>query len=158
MSTLNINQPIRIDSGITLGVARLRLTHADLTDADGSQSFTFNSLALGKGESVVPANARIMSCHLNLLEEFAGGSASAVTLSLGDAGSGTELINALSVFTGAGTGIKAGNGSYTLGTFEAAYAPLVVIASTDDDLDNLTAGIVEISIVYQAIETASLTS
>lgn len=158
MSALHLNQPIRIDSGITHGVARLRITHADLTDEDGSQSFTFNSLALGKGESTVPANARIMSCHLNLLEEFSGGDATAVTLSLGDAGAGTELMNAINVFTGAGTGIKVGNGAYTLGTFEAAYAPLVVIASSDADVADLDAGIVEISIVYQAIETASLTS
>jgi hypothetical protein len=151
------NHPLVIDKVLTVGVAKCRITHEDLTDEDTSQALTFNTLAVGTGDSPVPATARIIYAWINIIEPFAGGSASAVTAILGDAGSSNELITAVSIFTGA-SGLKVKTGSYTLGTFEAAYAPIVTIVSTDDDLDNLTAGIIEVCIQYEAISTSSVTA
>lgn len=153
MSTLHINQPIRIDSAVTIGVAKVRVTRADLTDADGSQTLVWNTLAVGQGESPVPANARIMYAWGVLREVFAGGTASAVTVSLGDVGSTTELFNALNVFTGQTLGMKGMNGSYTRGTLESDYGPRITVASADDDLDNLETGIIDLYIQYEAINT-----
>lgn len=157
MSAPGFHHPLKIDKVLTVGVAKCRITHADLTDEDTSQALDFNALALGTGESPVPANSRIMYAWINIITPFSGGSASAVTATLGDAAAANELITAVSIFTGA-SGLKTKTGSYTLGTFEAAYTPLVTIASTDDDLDNLTAGVIEVCIQYETIGTDSVTS
>jgi hypothetical protein len=79
-----------------------------------------------------------------------------VTIKLGDAGNDDELIEAVSIMS---TGLKVGSGAYVLGTFEAtAYAPAVVITTTDGTCAGLTAGVLEICIAYQVIDTVSLTS
>lgn len=150
-------QAMTIDRLVTHGTAVCRITHSDLTDADGSQSFTWNSLSVGKGEALFPAKSKVMAAWANVLVPFAGGSASAVTLSLGDAGSATELMNAQSVFTGV-SGLVFGNGSYAKGTYESAYAPIIKVDVTDDTCANLTAGIMEICIQYETIGTQSVTS
>lgn len=149
MSTLHLNQPVRIDSAVTYGVAKVRVAVADLTEA----ATVWNTLAAAQGESPVPANARIMYAWGVLREVFAGGDATAVAVSLGDAGGTTELFNALNVFTGETLGMKGMNGSYTRGTLEADYGPRITVASTDDDLDNLETGLIDLYIQYEAINT-----
>ena len=47
-----------------------------------------------------------------------------------------------------------GNGAYTLGTFEAAYLPLVLITA-DVDVDQLDAGALELHIVWRSHEIGS---
>lgn len=161
MSTTSLKTPLKIDAALTLGVAKLRITHEDLTDEDTSQTLDWDDLVVDGDqhlrESTVPANAVILFQWQNLLEEFSGGSVSACTLSVGDGGSATELTNALDVFTGAGTGLKAGNGSYTKGAaIEADYDGKVTIATVDGNLADLDAGEVEVFIYYAALPTGAL--
>ena len=139
MST-TYRQPIIIDSLVKHGCAVCRITHADLTDADTSQTLTLSTLAVGLGESAIPANARPMFAWVNVLVPFAGGGNTEVTIALGDAGDIDELISAVSVFTGA-SGILPKTGTYSLGAFEAAYAPIATFTTTTGTCAGLTAGI-----------------
>lgn len=148
--------PITIDSLVTHGCAVCRITHEDLTDADTSQTLTLATLAVGRGESAIPANSRPMFAWVNVLVPFAGGGNTEVTIALGDAGDIDELISAVSVFTGA-SGILPKTGTYSLGAFEAAYAPIATFTTTTGTCAGLTAGILEIVIVYQQILTDSVT-
>ena len=149
-------QPVTIDNLVKHGVAVCRLTHENLTDNDTSQTFTLSSLNTDTGESAVPANSRIMYSWINVITAFEGGGNSAVVIKLGDAGSDNELITNVSVMS---TGLKVQSGAYTLGAFEAtAYAPQVVVTTTDGTCAGLTAGVLEICIAYQTIDTVSVTS
>lgn len=158
MPTLH-RQPQTIDSLLTLGIAKCRITHVDLATAGTSEIETFNTLAAQgsrRGCSVVPANSRIMYAWINILTAFSGGAVSALVAKLGDAGSDNELITNVSLFTGA-SGLKVVTGAYTLGTFEAAYAPIITFTSTDGNTADLTAGAIEVCIQYQTIRTESVT-
>lgn len=156
-STLVHKQPITIDRVYTQGTAKLLVTHEHLTEEDGSQTLDWETLvAEAFLASSVPANARVMWCHANLLEVFAGGAVSAATLSLGITGALTGLLNAINVFTGQDLGIKVKNGAYTLGTFEADYTAKITVATTDGNVADLTTGKIELFIEWIALETASL--
>ena len=151
------NDNVRIDKTTTYGTARVLVTHADLTAAATSQVLDWDDLvAAAFREGSVPTNARVMYAWGNLLTEFSGGSVSACTLSLGDGGAATELLNAVNVFTGAGAGLKTKNGAYTLGTFEADYDAKITVTTTDDDVADLTAGAIELFIQWEAINTDAL--
>lgn len=148
--------PVTIDNLVKHGVAVCRLTHADLTDEDTSQTIVLSTLNTGTGESAVPANSRIMYAWANVLVAFAGGGNSAVVAKLGDAADDDELITDVSIMA---TGIKPASGTYTLGTFEAtAYAPRVTVTTTDGTCAGLTAGVLELCIMYQTIDTVSVAS
>ena len=147
-------QPLNIDGVFELGLAKCQIDFDDLTDADLSQTFTFNDLAKRDGGRQMPANARVMYAWINVLSGFSGGSVSAITAQVGDAGDPDELIAAVSVLAAA-EGLKPASGVYTLGTFESAYAPLVTIDSVGDNLDQVDAGRIEVFLVYQAIGSDS---
>ena len=147
------HQPVTVDSLVTQGTAKLKITHADLTAAATSQVITFNTLAEANGGQLMPAKSRVMYAWINLLTEFSGGAVSALVVKLGDAGSDTELITNVSVFTGAGAGLKVKSGSYTLGTYESAYAPVVTFTATDGNVVALTAGALEVVIQYETLST-----
>ena len=158
MSTVKHDNPVKIQ-GVTRGVCYAYLKFDDLSDADTSEDITWAALVTAHpdGASNPPANSRIVYAHANLIAEFNDGVAatiSAVTLSLGDAGAATEQINAIDIFTGAGTGLKAKNGSYAGTAIEAAYTPIVRIATTDANIDTLTAGAVELALHYETIDSA----
>jgi hypothetical protein len=133
----------------------MKITHVDLTTAGVAQTILWSALKLTQRlAEVVPANAVIIDAELLLITEFSGGGAASVVLTMGDAAVPDELLTAVNVFTGAGTGLTKKNGAYTLGSFEAAYVPQVTITS-DVDVDLLTAGSAEMRITYRA---SSLTS
>ena len=152
MTTIN-REPMSIDGAVQRGVAKYRITHADLTDADTSQTITLSDLAL-RGGSRVPAKARVESAWYNVITAFAGGGNTAVVAKLGDAADDDELITDVSIMA---TGIKPFSGAYTRGTYEAAYAPKVVVTTTDGTCLGLTAGVLEIFIEYSEITSTSLT-
>ena len=81
------HQPVTVDSLVTQGTAKLKITHADLTAAATSQVITFNTLAAANGGQLMPAKSRVMYAWINLLTEFSGGAVSALVVKLGDAGS-----------------------------------------------------------------------
>lgn len=65
-------------SGVSGGLQSLSLdiVAADLTDADGSQTFNFGS--------ALPANAVLLSRHISVTEAFTDGAAGVFTLDVGD--------------------------------------------------------------------------
>jgi len=156
MGSTNFDSPIRVNKMVTHGVAVIQVGHADLTTAGTSQVLTLNAMAVGKGESPVPAKCRITNAWINVLTAFSGGTVSALVVKLGDAGADGELITNVSCFTG-GTGIKPMTGAYT-GTYEAAYAPIATFTSTDGNVVALDAGLMEICIQYEQINDTSVTS
>jgi hypothetical protein len=146
--------------GAEFGVARVRVTHEDLTDTDTSQTFTWAALVAAHptGASSVPANAFLVQAGITRITDFAGGSISAITAKLGDSGNDDELLEAAStdIFTGAKATktIDEKNGTYTLwSVLETGYSPTVTIDSTSDNVDQATAGECELWIVYCAITT-----
>lgn len=157
MSTTNYDHPIRVDGAFTMGVARCRLDTSNLTAEALTQTLVFNTLALANRGTPIPANARIITAWVNVLVPFAGGGATAATVTLGDAGAPTELLTAANIFTG-GAGLKPKSGALASGAFEAAYAPQLVITTVDANVDALTAGVLEAFIQYEQLNTDSLTS
>lgn len=111
------------------------ITTAHLTDADTSQDV---DLATGDDGVAFPANAKVLSGHCELQVVVAGGTISAVTISLGDAVAANELMLATSVFTGAALGRKWAPGAYASLTVEAAYAPIARIAFTGGNANTAT--------------------
>jgi hypothetical protein len=139
----------------TKGYARVRLNHADLTTAGLSQTLTWAALVAAhpEGASSVPPNSRVTDCWVNLGTAFSGGTVASAVIDIGDAGSADELVSAISIFTGAAAGIKPMDGSYTRGTFEAAYSPTVKVTTGTDNVVSLNAGDCEIVIEYEQIST-----
>jgi hypothetical protein len=162
MSTLHHNQPIRIDRAVTHGVAKVRVTHADLTAAALTQTLDWDDLvnaSTSGRESSVPANARIMRQWSNLIEEFSGGTVATCVYDVGDDGTADELSSAINVFTGAGTGLKDADGSYTWGgSIEADYNGKIKFTTTVGDVADLDAGEIEFFIQYEVINSDALLS
>lgn len=153
MSVTVFREPLTIDNALTFGCAALEITHADLTDADTSQTLTWSQLATGVLQSAVPARVIIIGAHANVITAFAGGGNTGVVLKLGDAGNDDELIEDVSIMA---TGIKPRSGAYTLNTYEAAYAPIVTVTTTTGTCAGLTAGKVELFIHYIQLAAESL--
>jgi hypothetical protein len=117
---------------------------------------TWQALATGTPEVEVlslPAKGEVLSCSIELVTEFAGGSVSAATASVGPNGSETTMQTAQNVFTGAGTGLKLAVGTdYTTNRaiFSTSTATSIVcqVALTSDTSDNLTTGEVNIYLSY----------
>jgi hypothetical protein len=145
--------------GITSGTAVVRLSHTDCTAAALTQTITLATLRAAhptRFATDVPANARIMQRHVNLIEEFSGGATATAVIDVGDAAVPAELVAAEDVFTGAGTGIKDGAATLAVGTLEAAYAGQVVITATGANVNQFDAGEVDIVIQYEALTTDAL--
>lgn len=153
---MNQFESTNFDGVFEVGIAKCRVAHSDLTAAATSQVLTFNTLAKEYGGRQIPANSRVMYAWINVIDGFAGGSVSAIVAKLGDAGSDNELITNVSVLDGA-EGLKTVTGAYTLGTFESAYAPIITFTATDDNVVNLTSGVIEVFIQYQSIKTRAAT-
>jgi hypothetical protein len=149
MPNLNATESVRCGE-VTYGTAVCRLKHDDLTAAAVTETVTWAALVTANGGSNPPANARIMHCHFDLIEVFAGGSVATCVVDVGDAGTADELISAINIFTGATLGLTMMDGAYTLGTFEAAYTPTIKVTTTTDNVDALTTGELELRIMYQA--------
>ena len=126
------------------------ITHADLTDADTSQAI---DLATDDNGNAFPVDCQIVGAFIRVDTDFSGGSVSALTCQVGDAGDPDELITATSVFTGA-SNVKplSANGAAGLPRWEAAYAPEALFTSTTDNLVNLTAGSLTIGLRLWVVE------
>lgn len=122
---------------------KVTIDTSDLTDAATSQAV---SLGTDDAGNSFPANARVIGATCHVLTAFAGGSVSALTMQVGDAADPNELLVATDMTA---TGFTDAPGVYTPWTLEAtAYAGLATFTSTDDNLDALTAGKVEVYIHY----------
>lgn len=108
-----------------------RFTHEDFTVAATSDTEAFESWPSGP--------VWFLERWVDLDEAFAGaGPVSAATLSLGDAGAATELINAVDVF--ATLGAKTTIGARAYGYMESGHTPIVTLTLTGGNCSGLTAG------------------
>lgn len=125
---------------------KFTITHEDLTAAATSE--TVEDVAA----NAFPARARLRGYYVELDELFAGGSVSACTVDIGvAAGEADVLSDALNVFTGAGTGEKFGSGTNSVSTQPLALGGKrlrVLVAATDDNVVNLTAGELTVVVDY----------
>jgi hypothetical protein len=121
---------------IMLRLYNQRVVYSDFSDADTSEALDLNATFTS---NAFPANVIILAAWLQLYDEFAGPSHTAVTLQLGDAGDPNGLIDATNVWTGAGLGRKVGLTTEVM-TQELAYVPLLQIDTTADDVADLTSG------------------
>lgn len=153
-STTKFDNRVKIQ-GVTRGVCYAYLSYDDLSDEDTSETITWAALVTAHpdGASNPPANARIVYAHANLLEVFAGGSVSACTVALGDAGDTDEQITAVSVFTGATLGLLPKTGTYAGTAIESAYTPIVTVTTVDGNIDTLTSGKIEFALHYEILDT-----
>jgi hypothetical protein len=119
--------------------------HAQLTDAVNGHA---QAIAIG---TALPANARIVGRELSGLTEFAGGSVSACTLSIG----GTDvdaIVAAQDVFTGAGVVAKAGtSGVNPTGNLGGQQLYATFTPDAEHALDALTAGAVTITVLFAVL-------
>jgi hypothetical protein len=118
--------------------------HADLAGGGITNNYALTGF---------PANARLLSAHVELDTEFSGGGVASCTVAVGDAGDNAELMTATNVFTGAGAGLKVADGALLASNqYEAAYAPLATfVVDGAHTTDDLTAGSCVVNIEYLPI-------
>ena len=123
-------------------VRTFTIGHADLTDADGSETETDTAGAL-------PSNAVLMGYRKRVTTAFTGGTASAVTIDCGFNGATDVLDDGQTIFTGVAAATY-GAGVNALPSIRRAIGGLTpqctVVA--DDDVADLSAGSVSIDIFY----------
>lgn len=121
-------------------VLSLRVTHEDLTAAAVTQAISFATLPSGP--------VWFLETWADLDEAFAGGSISALTIDLGDAGDVDEILDGVDGF--ATLGSKSIRGARAYGYMEAGHTPIVTITATGDNVVNATAGeaVVYLRIAY----------
>ncbi len=131
---------------------QFNVSYADLTDADTSQDITLFT---------IPAGCRVVDVWAYVSTAMSGGSVSAVTMAVGDSDPDGLAEEHDVLGTGAGVWILEGQNGTDKGdllyddtvfmrakTYTTATAILAQFVSTTDDLENLTAGKVEIYILY----------
>lgn len=120
------------------------VVYGDYSDADTSEALDLNATFTA---NAFPANVMITHAWLQLYETFGGGTVSAATLILGDAGDDNGLVASTNVFTGQALGIKVGVATEAI-TQETAYVPLLQLDTTDGNIDTLTSGAVGVFVSY----------
>lgn len=138
-----VESSVLADAGMTVSKRTVTVGHADLTDADTSQTINIGA--------VLPANARIVGVDMRALTVFAGGTVSALTVDVGTSGDIDALVDGADLVTAA---VDGGPATMPAGirpnkTFVSAGAQLIAtFVSTGDNLVNLTAGSVIIDVLY----------
>lgn len=126
-----------------------RITHADLTDADTSQTITLRSYL--DSTDPLPEGIRAGEYMIDIVEDFAGGTVNAITLILGRSGDDNAYLTSTSLFTGATNQFvdTPAAAEYAMRTFNGTdFAPLAQFDTTAGNCADLTAGIVDIYIPF----------
>lgn len=131
---------------------RKTITTADLDAAGTSDTVDVSTDDDG---AELPDGSYVLGAGVKVRTPFSGGSVSALTVSLGDSGDPDELLTASDVY-GASSGdwLETG-GAYTPWTRESDYAVIATFASTGDNVDQLTAGEIEVWIAYAKLSDPS---
>lgn len=129
---------------------RLRVTFgaAEFTpDGDTDQTLTLNTTYTRKP---FPTNVRILSgAYIYVVTDPVGTSLSALQLDVGDAANDDELIAAQDAFGAEGTYLySTAAAAYNTNVPEAAYSPTLRIRPTGCNVDDLTAGAIDIVIPF----------
>jgi hypothetical protein len=137
----------KIAPGVYMGYVEFTVDESALTAAATTEAL----------DIAFPANAYPLYAGLAIGAYFTGGSVTAVTAQLGDAGDPNGILAALNVFdttslatwTGTG-GVEVEYGSTgPAADGESAYAPQILFTSTTDNVVNLTAGFLSGRIFYK---------
>lgn len=122
-----------VAAGQAIGVLAIPFGHADLTTAGTAQAVDLSA--------TVPENIKVIDVWVNQVEVGAGGTISALTMQLGDAGDPNGLMTAIDVFTGSDLGLRyqAGTPTEYLSN-EAALGLIATMTSTAGNLDTATTG------------------
>lgn len=126
-----------------------RITHADLTDADTSQTITLRSYL--DSTDPLPEGIRAGEYYIDIVEDFAGGTVNAITLIIGRSGDDNAYLTSTSLFTGATNQFvdTPAAAEYAMRTFNGTdFAPLAQFDTTAGNCADLTAGIVDIYIPF----------
>lgn len=146
MKILSLNAVERRETGFTHKVS---LTYADLTAAAGSQA-----VQIFPKTGNLPAGIVAWKAAFRLVTNFSGGAASALTMSVGDGGSATALLAAVSVLNGA-TPV-----AYKAGAPVKAYTSAdniqATFTATGANLNTLTAGEIEIYLELRDLNDMAL--
>ena len=90
-----------------------------------------------------PLNVQCGEAYIRRTTDFAGGSITAMTAQVGDAGDPNGLVTAVDVFTGAAA-TASHSGTVAAAEYamhvELAFVPLLTLSTTGDDLDQLEPG------------------
>jgi hypothetical protein len=134
------------DAGMTVQKRTVTVGHADLTDADGSQTVNIGA--------VLPANSRIIGVDIRALTAFSGGTNSAIAVDIGTSGDVDALVDGADLFAAAVDGGPATmpKGVRPNKTFATAGAQLTAtFLATGDTLLALTAGAVTIDVLFAVL-------
>lgn len=140
-----------VESGV-LRARKFNITYADLTDSDTSED---------EALFTIPAGGLIMDVYVYVRTAFTGGSVSAMTIAIGTtdedilaeqhdvygAGSGVWILTGQQG-TDKGDDLYSDTEKRTNRIYTSATALIAEFTSTSDDLDNLTAGSLDVYIVY----------
>lgn len=134
-------------------IVRFDITNAGVAlEGDTSQDFDLNALNPNK---TFPTDVIVApGSHLNLIELFSGGTVAACTAILGHGAEAPHsaddngLVTEQDIFTGADTGVKQAATQASAGLRFPALSPILQIDTTTGDVDELTAGLMEILIPY----------
>lgn len=126
------------------------VSYSDYSDADTSESLDLNATFTS---NLFPSNVFLTVAWLEIITAFSGGTVSAATMILGDAGDDNGLITESSVFTGASGLVQAGGAESYRSTLEASYTPLLQLDTTGGNINTLAAGEVRVCIGYKPIRT-----
>lgn len=143
--TSNVNDAlVALEAGGSLLRRSFTVGHADLTDADGSET-------VADAEGALPAGAVLMGYRKRVATAFSGGGAAVVTVDVGFDGAGNSdvLDDGQTVFTGVAAETY-GAGANALPTVRRSIGGLIPQATFDADVDvaDLTAGGVTFDIYY----------
>lgn len=126
-------------------VGQVRRVQVSLTDSDLANAGAVAATARSLG--AVPTNIVVLDLFVEVSEAFAGGSVSAITATVGTAGSVSAVGSALNL---AATGLDPA--TMTAKNFAVSQDLIVTITASGDTLDALTAGAATVTLVYVAVE------
>jgi hypothetical protein len=102
-----------------------------------------------------PANVRVVDVTTRIPVAFAG--TTTMVIDVGDVANTDELVDNADLQVADLTGVhQPGDATYTPLTHEAAYAPRVTFTSTVENLDQASAGVVELTWTYHGAAPAEM--
>ena len=168
-------QEVASQFGSFLTYRKVTVLYSDLTTTTGGTAQTLSLGGLGgvtsgnalsnvnSGNLVIPAGYWLVGVRMKVTALFTGGSMATLTASVGTAsGSGTNLIAASDVL-GCTVGTVYSQAASVITTANAitnlpAFTPVVVFTPTTYALSALTAGQLDIELIYTNISTAGTTA
>lgn len=115
-----------------------------------SQAIDLNAIA----RVAFPPRVRRELAIIKPLTAFAGGNVSAITAELGDTDDPNGLVTAIDVFTGSsllGVETDTSGAAQYAPRIEAAFAPLLTLRTTNDNVSALTTGTLAVEIYFRRL-------